>query len=618
MMPSLQQNLTSGVYVPETKLQKAKTLIPKPLPGMGAIVHSAGTAFRLWAPHADYVSVVGTFNDWDIESDPLRKENNNHWYGNVPTAEVGAEYRYFIRNGNQTFLRIDPYARQVTSSVGNAVVADPHFDWAGDDFQLPPYNELVIYELHMGTFGASGGRLPVGFAAAIEKLDYLAGMGINAIEVMPIAEFAGDFSWGYNPSHPFAVKSIYGGPQAFKEFVKAAHRKGIAVIMDVVLNHFGPSDLDLWCFDGWSENGKGGIFFYNDWRSWTPWGETRPNYDRPEVRQFLIDNARMWLEEYHVDGLRVDSTLYIRTVNRHDHLSDGWQFLQELIREVRREFPGRILLAEDLQNVEALSQPVEHNGCGFDAQWDARFMAPLREEICKLDDAHRRMDVIRGSIQSTYNGDCWQRVIFTESHDDVANGKKRLPSAIDQANPSNWHARKRSTLAGALVFTTPGLPMLFQGQELLQEGSFHDTVPQAWHHLDRFPGIVLMYRDLIHLRLNREGQTRGLCGRGLNVFHQNDMAKVLAFHRWDYGGPGDDVVVVANFQNSPHTGYTVGFPRPGQWKLRFNSDWDGYSPDFGQVISTEVEAHPGAWDNLSAHGNINLGPYSLLIFSQEK
>ena len=129
---------------------------------------------------------------------------------------------------------------------------------------------------------------------------------------MPLAEFAGELSWGYNPACIFAVETDYGGPLGFKRFVKAVHQAGMGVILDVVYNHFGPSDLDLWQFDGWSENGLGGIYFYNDWRAETPWGSTRPDYGRKEVRQFIRDNAMMWLEEYHVDGLRLDMTLYMR------------------------------------------------------------------------------------------------------------------------------------------------------------------------------------------------------------------------------------------------------------------------------------------------------------------
>ena len=162
---------------------------------------------------------------------------------------------------------------------------------------------------------------------------------------MPAMEFAGDVSWGYNPAHIFAVESAYGGPEGFKAFIEAAHRSGIAVILDVVYNHFGPSDLDLWQFDGWSENDKGGIYFYNDWRSDTPWGDTRPDYGRSEVRQFIRDNALYWLEEYHLDGLRFDMTLYIRSVrgdegDEGDALEEGWSLLQWINGEIAEHFPG--------------------------------------------------------------------------------------------------------------------------------------------------------------------------------------------------------------------------------------------------------------------------------------
>jgi 1,4-alpha-glucan branching enzyme len=208
------------------------------------------------------------------------------------------------------------YARKVTNSTGNGIIYDPKaFDWGGDNFQMATGNELVIYEMHIGTFNVKEEGRPGTFDSAMEKLPYLQELGINAVEVMPVAEFSGDFSWGYNPAHPFAVESIYGGPDALKRFVKAAHEHGIAVIVDVVYNHLGPSDLGLWQFDGWSENEKGGIYFYNDHRSQTPWGETRPDYGRGEVRQYLRDNALMWFEEYHADGLRWDMIVYIKSID---------------------------------------------------------------------------------------------------------------------------------------------------------------------------------------------------------------------------------------------------------------------------------------------------------------
>ena len=347
--------------------------------GMGAIPHESGVAFRVWAPHADTVYVTGSFNQWSPDAHPMANEGDGHWYADIAPATIGNEYRYRIVSGDKQLLRIDPYACHVTSSVGNAVVHDPHFDWEGDDFHLPAVNELVIYEMHLGTFHDKEDGTSDKFEEAVQKLDHLQRLGANVIEVMPLAQFAGNLSWGYNPSCVFAVETNYGGPAAFKRFVKTVHRAGLGVILDVVYNHFGPSDLDLWQFDGWSENGLGGIYFYNDWRAKTPWGSTRPDYGRKEVRQFIRDNALMWLEEYHVDGLRLDMTLFMRNVRGDgdpgDDLADGWSLVQWINREVRQRYPERITIAEDLQNDEWLTKPVDQGGAGFTAQWSRRLCA---------------------------------------------------------------------------------------------------------------------------------------------------------------------------------------------------------------------------------------------------
>jgi len=194
----------------------------------------------------------------------MAKDSDGYWYTNIAEAAIGNEYRYRIVNGDKQLLRIDPYARQVTSSVGNAVIYVPRFDWAGDDSSLLHVNELVIYEMHLGTFHDKEDGKTDKFEEAVQKLDHLQRLGVNVIEVMPLAQFAGELSWGYNPSCVFGVESNYGGPDGFKGFVKAVHKAGMGVILDVVYNHFGPSDLDLWQFDGWSENGQGGIYFYNN------------------------------------------------------------------------------------------------------------------------------------------------------------------------------------------------------------------------------------------------------------------------------------------------------------------------------------------------------------------
>ncbi|MGH9743014.1 MAG: alpha-amylase family glycosyl hydrolase, partial [Candidatus Acidiferrum sp.] len=234
---------------------------------MGSIPHEGGVSFRLWAPNAEFVSLIGSFNNWDKQADPMAKEKDGYWATDIAPAKLGDEYRYFLKNGSFETTRIDPYAREVTNTVGNAIICKSEFDWGADKFQLAPINELVIYEMHVGTFGEGKDASVRTFQAAAEKLGYLRRLGINAIEIMPVSQFAGDRSWGYNPSNLFAVDTNYGGPVALKELVKAAHQQGIGVLIDVVYNHFGPSDLDLWQFDGWSENGKGGIYFYNDWRA---------------------------------------------------------------------------------------------------------------------------------------------------------------------------------------------------------------------------------------------------------------------------------------------------------------------------------------------------------------
>ncbi len=607
-----------------------KTATAKVHAGMGALPHKSGVAFRVWAPHAEAVSVTGSFNDWSADADPMAREEEGYWYADLSSAAIGDEYRYRIVNGDQQLLRIDPYARQVTNSVGNAVVHDPHFDWDGDDFHLPPVNELVIYELHLGTFHDDQDGKSDKFAEAIQKLDHLQRLGVNVIEIMPLAEFAGDLSWGYNPACIFAVEESYGGPVGFKRFVQAAHRSGMGVILDVVYNHFGPSDLDLWQFDGWSENGNGGIYFYGDWRAQTPWGATRPDYGRKEVRQFIRDNALMWLEDYHVDGLRLDMTVYMRSVRGDGDpggdLPDAWSLAQWINREVKQRYPGRITIAEDLHNEDRITKSEDQGGAAFTAQWDAQFVHPIRAAVITPNDEHRSLDSVRGAIGANYNGDPFQRVIYSESHDEVANGKSRIPSEIDSQDSNNWFAKKRSTLAAALVLTSPGIPMLFQGQEFLEDGWFQDSVPLDWDKSEEFIGLLRMYRDLVHFRLNRTGCTRGLSGSGLNVFHQNQADNVIAFHRWHQGGLGDDVLVVVNLSREAHENYTLGFPSPGTWRLRLNSDWNGYSSEFANQACSDVvidtaqddDADDIERDGFSAVGTISIGSYSVLVFSQDR
>ena len=595
----------------------AKDETPAPA-GLGTTLQSDGVGFRVWAPHADQVSVIGSFNGWNGACDPMTADGHGYWQATVASARVGDHYKYELTTPAGVLQRIDPHAREVTSSVGNAIIHDPDFDWKEDSFSMPPWNQLVIYELHVGTFNDENPSQPGQFISITARLEHLRRLGVNAIQIMPVGQFAGSRSWGYNPSHLFAVDSDYGGSLGLKRFVKRAHQAGIAVILDVVYNHFGPSDLDLWQFDGWSENSRGGIYFYNDDRAITPWGETRPDFGRGEVRQFILDNVLMWLDEYHMDGLRFDSTLYITHCGNQgsQELPDGWSMLQAINETVARSRPGRLTIAEDLQSNDWITKGVGAGGAGFGSQWDPNFVQPIRGAVIATQDQNRSLSSIRDALLYRYNDDAFQRVIYSESHDDVANGQARIPQEVSGSDPTGWYAQKRSTMAAAMVFTAPGIPMLFQGQEFLEGGWFRDTVPVDWDQNTTFCGIVRLYRDLIGLRLNQLGVTQGLCGQFTQVHHLNEDRKLLAFHRWDQGGPADDVVVVANFLHEPQDGYVVGFPTAGRWKLRFNSDWQGYSSLFEGHRSGDSEATPGSCDALPCSGSISIAPYSVLIYSQ--
>lgn len=586
-------------------------------PGMGSIPYDGGTTFRVWAPNADTVNIAGQFNNWSSSLAQLVSENNGFWSLDYRNAVPTHEYKYVIRNGNQTLWKIDPQSEQVTNSVGNSVIFDPDaFTWNDNSFNMKPWNELVIYEMHVGTFNDAPGGLPGNFDSAILKLDHLQQLSVTALELMPINEFPGDFSWGYNLSDPFAVESIYGGPSALKRFVDEAHQRNIAVFLDVVYNHWGPNDLELWQFDGWNVGGWGGIYFYNDNRAQTPWGDTRPDFGRGEVRQYIRDNVFQWTQDYHLDGFRFDSTLNIRTTNNGDN-SDGWSLMQWINDDIDNSQPWKYVIAEDMQNNAWLTKTTSSGGAGFDGQWDAQFVHPIRGSLIAANDSDRNMFSVRDAISHRYNSDAFERVIYTESHDEVANGKQRLPEEIWPGNPDSWFSKKRSTLGAAIDFTTPGVPMLFMGQEFLEDGFFSDTDPLDWSKLNTFAGINLLYQDLIKLRRNWFNNTRGLKGQNLNIYHVDNTNKLIAFHRFDQGGAGDDVIVILNFANQIRTNYNIGFPRAGTWKVRFNSDWSGYDPSYNNFNTPDPVAVSGQKDGLPFNANIEIAPYTAVILSQD-
>lgn len=581
---------------------------------VGALVYRSGVSFRVWAPFAQAVSVIGSFNNW--AEFPLQSEQDGYWWAYVPGAKPGQEYQYVIRNGEHTYYRNDPRAYHFITSAGNSVIASQHFDWQDDAFTPPPLEQQVVYELHVGTFSRVDPAITGTFREVCDRLDYLAGLGINMIELMPIGSMLMDRGWGYAIDYIFAVESLYGGRYGFMQFVREAHKRGIGVILDVVYNHFGPdTDLDLWCFDGWSQDGKGGIYFYNDWRAETPWGNTRPDFGRSEVRQYILDNVAMWVYDCHIDGLRVDSTIYIRNVKGHNNdpttdLPEGWYLLQQINDIARKIKPSILTIAEDVADNEYITKPVRDGGAGFTAQWELGLPSALREALWSNNVQQINMAGIIGELGRRFNNDALQRVVFVDSHDSAANGGARLNEAIAPGKADGLFARRQSLIAAAILLTTPGIPMLFQGQEFMQGGAFNDWEGMDWQLADRYAGIVTAYKHLVALRKNAGGVSAGLTGQSINLMHVDEDNKVLAYHRWKDSGPRDDVVVIVNFANRMHQEYLLGMPRDGTWKVRFNSTWQGYGADFKNVAVPEVTVKDGGTA-------LVLPPGSVLILSQD-
>ncbi len=578
---------------------------------LGSRVTDKGVDFSVWAPFAKSVTVlVGEPYNW--EETPLTNTDGT-WSGFVENAQTGQSYKYRIETQDGTLLeKNDPRARQLTASEeGSSVIIDPHYDWEGSESPVIDKNKQIIYELHIGTFNRPDVATVGTFLSAIEKLDYLQSLGVTTIELMPVTSIAMSNGWGYAPNHLFSVESTYGGRHGLLDFVKAAHQRGLAVILDVVYNHFS-AQTDMWQYDGWSEDDRGGIYFYNDERVETPWGG-RPDYGRPEVRDYVLDNVTMWLNEYRIDGLRVDSTTYMRNTkgpygDESTEIADAWTLLQEMTTLAHKVNPHSLIVAEDSSMDEAVTQPVKDGGAGFDAQWGLAFPHTLRSLLGLEEEPYG--NTLASEIKHIYNNDSFQKVIFSDSHDTAANGSVRLNEAASPGNAGSLSARQYGLLANSVTLTSAGIPLLLQGSEFLQEGAFNDWQMLEWERTQQFAGIVLAHQHVINLRLNRYGNTAGLIGPNSNVFHDDSKQKVIAYHRWNEGGPLDDTIVIINASDEQFDEYSFTFPIPGEWHVRFNSSWRGYSTDFSETnITTVTTDEKGV-------AKLPLADYNVLILSQ--
>ena len=567
-------------------------------PGWGGTPYAdaggTGVTFRVWAPGAANASVAGTFNGWNTGAHPLILESatSGVWSADVAAARTNDNYK-FVFSGSD--WRTDPRGRIINAADNNnsVVVATNAFDWGGLEPGISNAHDLVIYEAHVGTFPGATGT----FAAFSNRLDYLAELGMTGIELMPINEFPSATSWGYNPAYPFAVEYNYGTPDALRRLVRAGRQRGLSFLVDVVHNHWdkGADDgsTSLWKFDG---TAPGPYFYGSDPYTWTWWGP-RPDYGRSEVREYIHDTFRMWMDEYCISGFRWDAPNHILYTTNGVFIPDGLTMVTNALSLMAAEAAGILNIAEDTKEIS-----------GFDCHWDLAFAWEIKDVLVQGEDGNRDMAVVARNVAGAPG-----RIIFTESHDTTGdlNGGARLPTAIHGADPAGYYARKRSQLGMVLVMTSPGIPMIFQGQEVLETNQFSDTRPMDWARTNSQAGNRRLYQDLIRLRRNLDGVSAGLTGDTISAYQVDNVNKLVAYSRRNGGETGAAVVVVANFANTVRSNFPVQFPAAGTWYALFNSDSADYAADYGDVGSFEVAA---AGDPPS--GLVDIGRYSALIFSQ--
>jgi 1,4-alpha-glucan branching enzyme len=575
--------------------------------GAGVTLVGNGCFFKVWAPNASKVQLVGNFNEvygngsLDVNS---LTEKDGYWFGFVPGCSAGNRYKYVIDNlgsgDNQagSYWQLDPMARDTDHSFNGkdgdekrlaynaGIIVAPKYDWA--PFQSPKFNDYNIYQLHVGSFaglndgidmsGHGGHGTVARFADVETKLQYIKDLGFNAIELLPVHEFAGDRSLGYNPALFFAIESAYGSPEEFRHFVNEAHKKGLAVIADVVYNHAGPDDNSLWQIDGNTKD-EGGIYFEGGQK--TDWSKRGPAWWKGEVQDFFFDNASMYISEYNVDGLRFDATTQI----------NGNQ-LKDVLWRLRTAYPNKYFIAEHLP-----AHPwIVKNG-NFNATWESL----SHHEFQRAANGDHPVEKVVSVLGWDGYDHAWNLVKYPlGSHDDIAdisNGNaengltdwdKRHRYFTDLfGGRHNWEARAKARMGWALTATMPGTPMLFMGTE------FHFNPPWGYwsdgadvngdHRIDwsqASDSTALPMRRMVAAANALRRDNPALRSDTLSIPHRDYTNNVIAFKRWD----GKNVVLtVVNLgaTNFTDKSYGVAADAQGQWTQVFCSQdaafggWDG-------------------------------------------
>lgn len=553
----------------------------------GPALTDIGCRFRVWAPNASRVAVIGTFNDWRDNEHRLTARPDGLWETEVAGVRAGDEYLFVIDNrggdeynpGQRGLRRIDPWARATRQSAGDGVVVDVAGELVAsglhdDPFVTPAEADWLVYQVHVGSFVGGGDGIDTGptgtgtFAQFEGKLGYIRSLGFNAIALLPVQQNPGDGNEGYGPSHLFAPESSFGSPFDLRHLVRAAHDAGLAVLCDVVWNHLSDFDNRLWEFDGMTRDG--GVFFEGGERS--PWGPRLAFWKR-EVRDLIIANARMWFEEYHMDGLRIDAA---------DEISRD--VLAAVVNDVRAEpaWRSKLLIAEwsgeDEPNWDALVEEL-----GFDRVWALADPHHFRAAVddASRDAAHRTEEL--ASVVGLPNAAARIRYLLG-SHDDAhdnQNGARvdhrhfiELVGGRDDAQ-----ARAKARLGWALCVALPGTPMCFMGTECHQSGYWHPRTDDNPVHGDhRFDWSLCgdtfgtQMRTLVAAANQVRWNHPALRARELYLIHVDHGNGVLAFVRPAAGSGAVLVVVNASSAAWPDGGYHV--PMPGNvstWRVVLDS-----------------------------------------------
>jgi 1,4-alpha-glucan branching enzyme len=622
----------------------------------GATLVPGGATFRIWAPRAKSVFVSGDFNQWQQNAaSQLQNIGGGHWATFIPGLKDGDQYLFFINGlGSRGFKR-DPRARKLTAQPpfpqSNCVLRDPsRFPWHDTGFAPPAFNDLIIYQLHIGTFHFLTASGDGKFLDIINQLPYLTSLGVNAIQTLPVVEYPTNFSLGYNGTDYFSPESAYGefDPTALKNYhdvangllrsrglseytsidvlqgsdnqlramVDLCHVFGIAVFFDLVYNHAGGGfdSNSMWFLDRMPEGNANDSLYFTD-QGWA--GGQVFAYWNNDVKQFLIDNAKFFYEEYRIDGYRFDEVSVMDQ-------NGGWQTSQFLSDTLRAKKPEAVLIAEYWPVNGAVVNPVSDGGAGFDATWHAGIRDTVRAAIGQSTSgasAHVDMTAIANALAFPNLRDHWRAVQCIENHDIVYQGREpRIARLADSSNAHSWYARSRSRLGMGLLLTAPGIPMIFMGQEILEDKQWDDTPVTSdliyWQGLNSGDKSMVDFlrftQDLVSLRR----RLPALRGEGVHVIFVSDNDRVLAFQRW-VEGSGQDVVVVASLNESTYYNYQIGFPGPGRWKEVFNSDiYDNWVNPITAGNGGSIEASSGPLHGLAASASLVIPANGFVVFTR--